>query len=77
MLSRKRTSFGKGSSGDVVGALGTRLESQGVHGDNLEFVFGLVKGYGVVQSIWEYIRIDWEDWLVLRNFSLDTNDLGG
>lgn len=53
------------------------LKSQAVHSENLEFVFGLVKGYGAVQSIWEYIRIDWEDWLVLRNFSLDTNDLGG
>lgn len=53
------------------------LKSQTFLSENLEFVFELVKGYGVVQSIWEYIRIDWEDWLVLRNFSLDTNDLGG
>lgn len=53
------------------------LKSQTFLRENLEFVFELVKGYGVVQSIWEYIRIDWEDWLVLRNFSLDTNDLGG
>lgn len=56
---------------------GECLKSQTVHRENREFVFELVKGYGVVQSIWEYIRIDWEDWLVLRNFSLDTNDLGG
>lgn len=56
---------------------GECLKSQTFLRENLEFVFELVKGYGVVQSIWEYIRIDWEDWLVLRNFSLDTNDLGG
>lgn len=30
------------------------LKSQAVHSENLEFVFGLVKGYGAVQSIWEY-----------------------
>ncbi len=53
------------------------LKSQTFHSGEREFVFELVKVYGVVQSIWEYIRIDWEDWLVLRNFSLDTNDLGG
>ena len=56
---------------------GECLKSQTFLSENLEFVFELVKGYGVVQSIWEYIRIDWEDWLVLRNFSLDMNDLGG
>ena len=33
---------------------GECLKSQTVHSENLEFVFGLVKGYGAVQSIWEY-----------------------
>ena len=30
------------------------LKSQAVLSENREFVFELVKGYGVVQSIWEY-----------------------
>lgn len=33
---------------------GVCLKSQTVHSENREFVFGLMKGYGVVQSIWEY-----------------------
>ena len=33
---------------------GECLKSQTVHSENREFVFGLMKGYGVVQSIWEY-----------------------
>lgn len=57
--------------------LGNWLESQRVHSENRGVVFGLVWGYGAVQSIWEYSDGLGETDFVLRYFALDVNDLGG
>lgn len=53
-----RSYIGVRSSSVHLGVLGWTgedwLKSQTFLSEEREFVFGLVKGYGVVQSIWEY-----------------------